>query len=227
MIVDPIFFSPEGNFPQEVEYVVFAIVFEKEDLEDLGLPDDALEYNELYFEKDEYTIFKAKLKDPIYLHSFYIENEVLLKEQFWARISRDRFVVDTITSYPTIFSDFKKAFKQKTLYDLFEPLDRTDEEIRKQNEGGKHPHRLVRLKSRYGFIAEKVPFRLYAIEVDTDCFIITGGAIKIVEEMKQAPNTYLELKKIDYVFKELQEAGINNKESLLDYLYERSSQADI
>ena len=227
MIVDPIFFSPEGNFPKEVEYVVFAIVFEKEDLEDLGLHDDALEYNELYFEKDEYAIFRAKLKDPLYLHSFYIENEVLLKDQYWRRISKNRFVEDTIASSPTIFSDFKNAFKQKTLYDLFEPLDKRDVAIRKQNEQGKHPHRLVRLKSKYGFIANRVPFRIYAIEVDTDCFIITGGAIKIVEEMKQAPNTYLELKKIDYVFNELQEAGINNKDSLLDYLYERSSQTDI
>ena len=227
MIVDPIFFSPEGSFPQEVEYVAFAIVFEKEDLVELGIRNDALEFNELYFGKDEYAIFKAKLQDPLYLHSFYQENEELLKEQYWKRISRNRFVVDSIASFPTIFSDFKKAFIEKNLYDLFEPLDKTDVAIRKQNEGGKHPHQLVRLKSRYGFIANKVPFRIYAIEVDTDCFIITGGAIKIVEEMKQAPNTRLELKKINYVFKELQEAGINNKDSLLDYLYERSSQTDI
>lgn len=215
MFVEPIFFSPEGNFPQEVEYVVFAIVFEKEDLKELSLPNDALEYNELYFEKDEFAIFRAKLKDPLYLHSFYMENEALLKEQYWRGISRDRFVADTIASYPTIFSDFKKEFKQKNLYDLFEPLDKKDVAIRKQNEQGKCPHRLVRLKSRYGYIANKVPFRIYAIEVDTDCFIITGGAIKIVEEMKQAPNTKLELKKINYVFNELHG------------LYERSSQTDI
>lgn len=227
MIVDPIFFSPEGNFPQEVEYVVFAIVFEREDFEEFGLPDDALEYNDQYLGKDEYAIFKAKLKDPLYLHSFYKKNEVLLREQYWRGISRDRFVVDTIASYPTIFSDFKKAFTQKTLYDLFEPLDRTEETVRKQNEQGEQPHQLVCLKSRYGFIAEKVPFRIYAIEVDTDCFIITGGAIKIVEEIKQAPNTRLELQKIEYVFNELRKAGINNKDSLLDYLYERSSQTDI
>ncbi len=226
MIVEPIFFSPEGSFPEEVEYVVFAIVYEKEDLEELGLCEDALEFNELYFGKDEYAIFKAKLKDPLYLHSFYKENKDLLKAQYWQRVSKDRFVVDTIASYPTIFSDFKKAFKQKTLYDLFEPLDRTDDAIRKQNEETKRPHRLVRLKSRYGFIANKIPFRIYAIEVDIDCFIVTGGAIKIVEEMKQAPNTSLELQKIDYVFKELRRAGISNKDSLLDYLYERSSQTD-
>ena len=226
MIVEPIFFSPEGSFPDEVEYVVFAIVFEKEDLEELELREDALEFNELYFGKDEYAIFKAKLNDPLYLYSFYKENEELLKAEYWKGISKERFVVDTIVSYPTIFSDFEKAFRQKTLYDLFEPLDKTDEAIRKQNEQTKRPHRLLRLKSRYGFIANRIPFRIYAIEVDIDCFIITGGAIKIVEGMRQAPNTSLELQKIEYVFKELRRAGISNKDSLLDYLYERSSQTD-
>lgn len=78
----------------------------------------------------------------------------------------------------------------------------------------------------FGFIKDRVPFRLYAIEVDFDCFIITGGAIKIVEEMKQASNTKLELQKLNNVFKELKRAGINNRESLLDFIYERSSQAD-
>ena len=47
-----------------------------------------------------------------------------------------------------------------------------------------------------------------------------------MEGMRQAPNTSLELQKIDYVFKELRRAGISNKDSLLDYLYERSSQTD-
>lgn len=44
-----------------------------------------------------------------------------------------------------------------------------------------------------------MPFRLYAIEIDFDCFIITEGAIKIVEEMKQAPDTKLELLKLNTV----------------------------
>lgn len=72
-----------------------------------------------------------------------------------------------------------------------------------------------------------MPFRLYAIEIDFDCFIITGGAIKIVEKMKQAPNTKLELLKLNTVLLELEKAGITNKKSLLDCIYERSSQAVI
>ena len=227
MIVDPIFIAPEGSLPEEAEYVVFAVTFEREDWEGFCLAEDALELNELYLGKDEYNNFRARLGDPLYLKDFYDENEELLKVQYWRRVSRDRFVEDTRASVPLIFGDFKKGCLKKTLYDVFEPLDKTDVAIRQRNENGKSPHRILRLKSRYGFIADRVPFRIYAIEVDTDCFIITGGAIKIVEEMKQAPNTNLELKKLDYVLSALKEAGISNKESLLNFLYERSSQTDV
>lgn len=226
MIVDPIFIAPEGSSPEESEYVVFAVTFEKEDWDGFGLAKDALELNELYLGKDEYNIFRAKLKDPLYLMDFYSENEELLKGRYWRRVSRDRFVEDTRASVPLIFEDFKKGCLNRTLYDLFEPLDKTDVAIRVKNERGKSPHRPLRLKSRFGFIADKVPFRIYAIEVDKDCFIITGGAIKIVEEMKQAPNTNLELQKLKYVLSALKGAGISNKESLLNFLYERSSQTD-
>lgn len=227
MIVDPIFIAPEGSPPEDAEYVVFAITFEREDWESFGLSDNTLELNELYLGKDEFNNFRAKLNDPLYLNVFYRANEKLLKAQYWRRVSRDRFVEDTRVSVPVIFEDFKKAFMNRNLYDLFEPLDKRDVAIRLRNENRKSPHQILRLKSKYGFIADRVPFRIYAIEVDTDCFIITGGAIKIVEEMKQAPNTNLELQKLNYVLSALNEAGISNKESLLSILYERSSQTDV
>lgn len=137
MIVNPIFISPDAEAPEDAEYAVFAVIYEKED---------------------------------------------------W---------------------------------------DERDAAIRSSNEKRKRPHRLLRLKSKFGYIQNRVPFRLYAIEVDFDCFIITGGAIKIVEEMKQASNTKLELKKLNTLMSELRKVGITSKKSLLDCIYERSSQADI
>ena len=227
MIVDPIFIYPNPQAPENTEYGVFAIAFEKEDWDDIGLDKDALEYNPLYLGKNEYVVFRAKLNDPLYLNDFYTNNENLLRAQFWRSVSRDRFIIDTTSSWPDYFNDFTKACKEFRVYDLFEPLGKRDVAIRVRNEKRKSPHQLLRLKSKFGFILDRIPFRLYAIEVDFDCFIITGGAIKIVEDMKQASNTKLELIKLDTVLSELKKAGITNKKSLLNCIYERSSQAGI
>ncbi len=223
MIVDPIFISPDEDAPEDAEYAVFAVAFEEEDLRGMGLDNKSIEFNPLYLNNNEFEVFRSKLKDPLYLNSFYKENEAFLKAKFWHGISRDRFVVDTIASFPDYYKDFREACKTHRVYDIFEPLGKLDSAIRKTNEKRKSSHRLLRLKSKFGFIQNRIPFRLYAIEVDFDCFIITGGAIKIVEEMKQAPNTDLELLKLGTVLDELLKAGINNKKSLLDYIYERSS----
>lgn len=227
MLVDPILVFPDENTPEETDYGVFAVVFEREDWEGIGVKKGALEYNEVYFEKNEFFVFRTKLSDPLYLKEFYDENVELLRAQYWRNISRDRFVVDTVASWPVYFDEFKKAFRNRTVYDIFEPLGKKDVAIRKCNERRKRPHKLLRLKSKFGFIQNRIPFRLYAIEVDFDCFIITGGAIKIVEDMRQASNTRLELRKLNTVLNELKFSGISNKKSLLDCIYERSSQADI
>ena len=43
MIVDPIFIFPDAQEPENAEYGVFAIAFEKEDWDDMGIDKDALE----------------------------------------------------------------------------------------------------------------------------------------------------------------------------------------
>ena len=226
MIVDHIFAYPDAQAPEDAEYVVFAIAFEQEDWEDMGVDKNSLEYNPLYLGKNEFVNFRAKLNDPLYLKEFYDENEALLKAQYWHGVTRQIFVTETRSSWPDYYKDFETSCNEHSIYTLFEPLSKRDAAIRALNEKKDGPHRMLRLKSKFGFIKEKIPFRLYAIEVDFDCFIITGGAIKIVEEMRQASNTKLELKKLNTVFEELIRAGITSKESLLDCIYERSSQAD-
>ena len=89
MIVDPIFIFPDAQAPENAEYGVFAIAFEKEDWDDMGIDKDALEYNPLYLGKNEFVVFRAKLNDPLYLSEFYTNNADLLKAQYWRTVSRD------------------------------------------------------------------------------------------------------------------------------------------
>lgn len=205
---------PSGEEPEEAKELVLAAIFEEEDWEKLSLPRDALEYDSLYLGNNELENIRAKWRDPIYLKSFYDENITFFQTQYWRGISRTRFISDVAASRPQIFADFNNSCLSFNLYDHFEPLTKADARIRKSNERKKKKHQLVKLKSKYGFILNRVAFRLYAIEIDFDCFFITGGAIKIVEEMDQAPNTSLELRKLEYVFNLLNAEGISSKKDL-------------
>lgn len=217
MEFEPVYIYPPDVEPKESEAVVLAAVFEEEDLEELSLQRDALEYDSLYLGQNEFTNLRAKWRDPFYLRSFYDENKEFFQTQYWRGISKERFVTDVTASRPQIFEDFRKSCINHTIYNHFEPLTEYDSEVRNKNEQGKK-HQLVKLKSKYGFIINKIAFRIYAIEVDINCFIITGGAIKIVKEMKQAPNTNLELQKLDYLFDLLITEGVSTKKGLFELI---------
>lgn len=217
MEFEPVYIYPPDVEPKESEAVVLAAVFEEEDLEELSLQRDALEYDSLYLGQNEFTNLRAKWRDPFYLRSFYDENKEFFQTQYWRGISKERFVTDVTASRPQIFEDFHKSCINHTIYNLFEPLTEYDAEVRNKNEQGKK-HQLVKLKSKYGFIINKIAFRIYAIEIDINCFIITGGAIKIVKEMKQAPNTNLELQKLDYLFDLLITEGVSTKKGLFELI---------
>lgn len=222
MILDPIFISPPSAHPKDASFVVFSVAFDKEEWGDLGVEEGAVEFNPVYLGKNEFLNIRSKWKDPLYLRSFYRENEAFFKTQYWEGLTENELLSDVVASIPWIFKKIGEVFISRRLYDLFEPLSEKDAYFKQQNENNPGQHQLVRLKSKYGYIHDKIPFRIYAVEVDSECFIITGGAIKIVQEMKQAPNTNLELRKIDYLYRELQQANINTKQDLLDSLYERT-----
>lgn len=218
MEFEPVYIYPPDAEPNASDDIVLAAVFEEEDWEELSLQRDALEFDSLYLGHNEFSNLRAKWRDPLYLRTFYDENIIYFQTPFWQGISRERFVADVAASRPVIFEDFTKSCVGHNVYNHFEPLTGFDAEVRSRNEREGKEHQLVRLKSKYGFIINKITFRIYAIEVDVGCFIITGGAIKIVKEMGQAPNTHLELRKINYLFDLLSAEGINTKEDLFNLL---------
>lgn len=214
MNFNTIYFDPPDRELEETDYLVMSVVFEEEDWEELSVPRDALEYDSLYLGNDEFYNIRDKWKDPFYLRDFYREHLTYFQTPYWKGISEERFVSDVAASRANIFQDFHNACKNHSLYDHFEPYSKVDAAIREENSKRKR-HKFVRLKSKYGFIINKTAFRLYAIEIDYNCFIITGGVIKTVEEMHQAPSTSLESQKMDYVLDSLITAKINSKKDLI------------
>ena len=57
--------------------------------------------------------------------------------------------------------------------------------------------------------------RIYAIRVQ-DCFLITGGAIKLTKRMEERQHTQIELEKLERVKNELKSQGIFDQEGLAE-----------
>jgi hypothetical protein len=66
-------------------------------------------------------------------------------------------------------------------------------------------------------ISKKPILRLYAIKYNENTFILTGGAIKIVEKMDQHPDTKNELNNIEETKKWLSKKGIKIIDDLIFY----------
>lgn len=61
---------------------------------------------------------------------------------------------------------------------------------------------------------------LYAIKIDTNCFVITGGAIKMSQKMKEHSHTATELEKLEWARNFLIEKGVVNEDSFYELLRE-------
>ena len=64
--------------------------------------------------------------------------------------------------------------------------------------------------------------RVYAIRLEKNVFVITGGAIKLTQTMQERPHTWEELKKMDRCREFLKTNGIFDQDSLIDYANEES-----
>jgi hypothetical protein len=60
--------------------------------------------------------------------------------------------------------------------------------------------------------------RLYAIKIDDNTFLITGGAIKLTKTMQEHADTNRELIKLEHYKNVLIENGIHDLNSFLEYI---------
>ncbi len=70
----------------------------------------------------------------------------------------------------------------------------------------------------------KTYLRLYALKIDTDCFVITGGAIKFTHLMEDREHTQIELQKIERCRYFLKENDVFDSDSFYEFLIEDNDQ---
>jgi len=60
-------------------------------------------------------------------------------------------------------------------------------------------------------------FKLYAVKLESNCYLITGGAIKFTEKDQDRAHTNLELTKVSKCCDFLKDNHLSNKETVLEY----------
>ncbi|RPH32685.1 MAG: hypothetical protein EHM93_08170 [Bacteroidales bacterium] len=66
----------------------------------------------------------------------------------------------------------------------------------------------------------KNQLRLYAVKIDANCFVITGGAIKMSQKMEDHPDTANELEKLKKARIYLNQNGVFDEDSFFELLNE-------
>ncbi|PKP05702.1 MAG: hypothetical protein CVU10_10150 [Bacteroidetes bacterium HGW-Bacteroidetes-5] len=145
--------------------------------------------------------------DPEVLFDFFEDNKSDLNSGFFGKISVEEAVMITIeeAKYLEDLLIFCGKNGGKTALDIFFKHDLYDWPQIKE---------LVPKKG-YGK-RKKSWLRLYAIELSEECYVITGGAIKLTRKLKERPHTKKELKKIEKFIDFLKENGIYNNKGIIE-----------
>lgn len=156
--------------------------------------------------ENEYDRLMSQWTDPSYLRSFLKENfEDLPSGSTISELAG--WIYEDSEKLDRALLRIVKGSGQK-METFFKPLDNKEYQIRS----------LSKQKVRKNYL------RLYAIRIDEDCFVITGGAIKLTHLMQDRRHTAKELAKIDKARLFLKEQGVSDSDSFFEFLIEHQDE---
>jgi uncharacterized protein YciI len=172
------------------------------------------EFDENYKIKDEFSRLFINWQDPEYLDRFFNKHKKDLQKEFYNNISIEDAIQKTIDeAYEfqqkilSIAEKGKENFSQ-SLQTLFVPLHNSEKEV--------YPIPEYQKSKAYG--SHKSWLRIYAIRIEKNVFIVTGGAIKLTKTMNEREHLIKELKKLEKVKELLISEGIIDNDSIVDFL---------
>ena len=124
--------------------------------------------------KDEFSRLFELWQDPEYLEDFFETHKVDLEGGFWSDMNVENAVIETFDyaqnfeQHLLLLSDQGENEQLIGLEEIFAPLHNLQAQIQ------------ILGKSK----AKATWLRLYALRVDRSVYIITGGAIKLTQEME-------------------------------------------
>ncbi len=141
--------------------------------------------------------------DTEYLYRFVTENksdvpkDITIGSLVYQLIENANEIDDTLNEI--------SSEPERSLEEFFKPLDNQE-------------YHIVELSKQKG---RKNYLRLFAIKIDTNCFLITGGAIKFHHLNKDRPHTQKEMQKIDRCRNYLKDNNVFDSDSFYEFLKEQ------
>lgn len=161
-------------------------------------------------EDDELTDLFNKWNNIEYLLNFFTENFEDLKDFFHIeRISQAiSDTMDDAEALEELILDFPYT---ENLDELFKPLDITDTRASE----------LSREKARNWDRERHASWlRIYAIRLEPNIYVVTGGAIKLTRTMQEREHTTVELEKLNCCKAYLKANGVFDKDSFVELISE-------
>ncbi|VAW21360.1 hypothetical protein MNBD_BACTEROID01-1335 [hydrothermal vent metagenome] len=144
--------------------------------------------------------------DPEYLEEFFEQNKADIANGYFGTFSIEGAIFETY-EYAEYLEEKLLALAEqsepeqlKGLEQIFTPLHNTQIRILDLNQS----------KARYQWL------RLYALRVEKNVYIITGGAIKLTQSMQEKQHTLKELRKIQQCRNYLLKEGIVDVEGIIE-----------
>ncbi|HEY4290329.1 MAG TPA: hypothetical protein VGN00_24685 [Puia sp.] len=151
--------------------------------------------------------------DAIYMHEFCRKHLNDLREKFGYEIDLDDAVIELKYEAINLVQYLIKLATQglvgANLQYVFKPLDNTQSDITELQ---------LSKASFIGRMARIPKLRIYAVRIDRNTYVVTGGAIKLTNRMQDRPHTFEQLQRLRTVRDWLKEQGIYYSEDLTNLL---------
>lgn len=153
---------------------------------------------------NEYDRLLDLWNDVEYIYDFLKANEKDIPTQLTLENLADKIVADAEDLDDALIAITEN--KNKTLSSFFKPLHNQEYKLK-----------LLSLQKGRHYC-----LRIYAIKIDEDTFIITGGAIKLPLQhlMEDREHTRIELQKLENAKSYLKDNGIFDEDSFFEFLIE-------
>lgn len=160
--------------------------------------------------QDEFSKIFDQWTDIEYLDNFFTTHASDLKRPYWEGISIEQSIIET-RNEAIKFREYLKRIAEKPAKEriplflrFFKPLSK--------NQG---KNSFLDKKKAYGK-RNKTWLRIYALKAGEDRYIITGGAIKLTDNMGERAHTLKELGKLDACKQFLINEGIVDEEGIIE-----------
>ena len=155
--------------------------------------------------KDEFSRLFELWQDSEYLERFFETHKKDLKNGLWGTISVEEAIIETFNNAQDFEQNLLELSEQSEndqllgLEKIFNPLNDFQTQI----------FRLGKSKAKATWL------RIYALRVNSNIYIITGGAIKLTQKMQDRKHTNVELSKIKSCRKYLIDHGIDDIDKVI------------